>query len=324
MVITTTRAGFVPLTGRIPFGIFLGLFIVVLMVPANAARAQIGVSPPRTEFHLDGPTKTHTLRVFNLGENSVDIEIEVNNWELDEQNKVVIIPPTEQSLDQWLVINPLRFSLEPGASQAVRFAARPRVEPTPGEHRALIYFQQIPDETVSASPAKPRVLFRLGTSVIGLAEPVIRDAVIHSVSADATEIEIEIESRGNTHVRLDGQWALWNPDSFPGQENTSVIEGLGEDEEITLPKGVIAARPLNTLPVLPGTTRIVRTSIGTELEPGTYVLDMNGVVAGVDLGQSLSIVVAAPPEDPETTLTDPEDATDKSDSVDGTEEPSTG
>jgi hypothetical protein len=167
------------------------------------------------------------------------------------------------------------------------------------------------------------VLFRLGTSVIGLAEPVIRDAVIHSVTADATEVEIEIESRGNTHVRLDGQWALWNPESFPGQENTSVIEGLGEDEDFALPEGMIAAWPLNTIPVLPGTRRVVRNAIATELDPGTYLLDLNGTVAGVDLGQTLSIVVAPPPEEPMTTPTDPGDATDKSDSVDETEEFST-
>lgn len=316
-----------PLSGSVGgFRLRLGpcLLAVAFLLPAITAEAQIGVSPPRTEFLLDGPSKTHTIRVFNLGEETVDIAVEVNNWEIDEQNKVVILPPTEQSLDQWLVINPLRFTLESGGSQAVRFAARPRVEPEPGEHRALVYFQQVPVPADPAAPAERQILFRLGTSVIGLAEPIIRDAVIHSVTADAAAISIDVESRGNTHVRLDGQWALWTPALFPGRENTSLIQGLGENEEITLPEGMIAAWPLNTLPVLPGTRRVIATAIGRDLEPGTYILDLHGSVAETDLGRTLEIEVEAPPENPEPAAPATDSTVEGPDSAHETEPPSEG
>lgn len=267
----------------------------VLILTAGQAAAQIGVSPPRTEFSLDGPSKTHTIRVFNLGERTVEIAVKVYHWDLDENNTVRIIPSTEQSLDQWMIINPLSFTLEPGGSQAVRFAARPKVRPEPGEHRAMVFFEQQPDAEMRAAPEQQRVLFNLGTSVIGLAEPVIRDAVVHSFAADPDAIDIEIESRGNTHVRLKGQWALWPADRFPGHDRTGLINGLGDRDDVELPPGMAAAWPLNPLPVLPGTRRIITTRLRTDgLAPGPYVLDIHGTVAGVDIGRTFTIELSPP------------------------------
>lgn len=277
----------------------LGLLCLVVLALVGSAEAQIGISPARTEFFLDDGPKTHSIRVFNLGTRRVSISVEVNNWELDEENKVRIIPPTEQSLDQWLVINPLRFTLEPGGSQAVRFAARPRLQPEPGEHRALVFFEQIPDDNMPENPDGSRILFRLGTSVIGLVEPVVRDGVIHAVTADRNTISFDIESRGNTHVRLRGQWALWPVALFPGREKTMPIEGLDEDEEATLPDGMTAAGTLSLTPVLPGTRRMVTTSIFAELDPGDYVFDLHGTVGGMDIGRTIELKVL-PDEDVET------------------------
>lgn len=276
----------------------LGVLAVVLLLAATPALAQIGVSPPRTEFSLDEGPATHTIRVFNVGTETVDIAVEISHWDLDEDNRVRIIPPTEQSLDQWLVVNPLRFTLAPGGSQAVRFAARPRVEPEPGEHRALMYFRQVPGDD-DTDGAGPKILFRLGTSIIGLAGPVVRQAVVHDVAVDASGIRVDIGSLGNTHVRLDGQWALWPADQYPGREKTGPIEGLATEEDVVIPDGVLAARMLNSLPVLSGTRRVIPTGFGLPLEPGAYVVDVYGEVAGVDIGGVFEVTVEPPPLDGE-------------------------
>ncbi len=267
------------------------------MLAAAPALAQIGVSPPRTEFSLDDGRATHTIRVFNVGGETVEVAVEISHWDLDEDNRVRIIPPTEQSLDQWLVVNPLRFTLAPGGAQAVRLAARPRVEPEPGEHRALLYFRQIPPTHEDGSVDGTKVLFRLGTSVIGLAQPVVREAVVHEMTVEASGIRVDIESLGNTHVRLAGQWAVWPAEVYPGREKTGPIEGLETDEEVALPDGVVAARMLSSLPVLPGTRRVIPTGFGLPLEPGAYVVDVHGEVAGVDVGGAFEMTVEPPPDD---------------------------
>ena len=120
--------------------------------------------------------------------------------------------------------------------------------------------------------------------------------MVHDVAADADQITIDVSSVGNTHIRVDGQWALWPAGRFPGRDRTGPIEGLATDDDVVLPDGVIAARPLSPLPVLPGTRRVVTTPLGVDLEEGAYVLDVYGDVAGVDIGRVFDVFVQAPIE----------------------------
>ena len=102
----------------------------------------MGVSPSRFDLNLDEDTGTHSFRVFNYGDKPLNVNLEINNWDLDERGKVRLLPPTEQSLDRWIIINPVRFEIKPEDSQLVRFEIRPRTKLTEGEHRAMIYLNQ--------------------------------------------------------------------------------------------------------------------------------------------------------------------------------------
>ena len=39
-----------------------------------------------------------------------------------------------------MIINPVEFTIPAGGEQVVRFAVRPRAQPEPGEHRAMVFF----------------------------------------------------------------------------------------------------------------------------------------------------------------------------------------
>ena len=95
--------------------------------------AQIAVSPSRFEVEIGPKPTTEAVTVMNLGKDPVTIMVTVASWDLDELNKVRILEPDEQSLDQWMVINPLRFTVPSGKSQTVRFSIRPKIRPLPGE-----------------------------------------------------------------------------------------------------------------------------------------------------------------------------------------------
>lgn len=131
--------------------------------PAHLA-AQVGLSPPKLDITIDesGKPSTHSIRIVNFGKKAVEVQVSVYNWEMDEDSQVRIIPPTDQSLDQWMVINPLRFTLPSEGSQAVRFSVRPKVKPEPGEHRAMIFFEQVPPDD---DAPEIRFVFRLGAAV---------------------------------------------------------------------------------------------------------------------------------------------------------------
>ena len=261
---------------------------------ASPLAAQLGVSPTRFELSLEGRPSTQSVRVFNFGKRDVNIQVSVVNWDLDEHNKVRHLPPTEQSLDQWIVVNPVRFAIPAGSSQTVRFSIRPKLRPAPGEHRAMIYFQQLPaekDETPGLD-----VLYRLGLGIYGYVGEITRKAELHSVTVKGRIAWFDITSQGSANVRLQGQYALWPAASYPGTAKTGLIENLGKPETV-LPAGILEAGALPAgTPVLPGDRRQVPLELHQPLPAGNYVLDLNGTLGDAELNLAVPFTVTAPAE----------------------------
>lgn len=274
----------------------LGLVAAVLLIAATAT-AQIGVTPPFSEIVIDGRVSTHSLRLLNFGDKDVDVGVVIYHWDMDEANQVRIIPPTEQSLDQWLIVNPLRFTIPADGSQVVRYAVRPKVEPEPGEHRAMIFFEEQPTPVAEGEDPVMEILFRLGTAIYAQAGEIQRTAELHAVAADAAGMVVDLTASGNAHVRLDGQYAVWRTEDFPGADATTPIAGLGApDSEV--PETIVTVGALPNKPVLPGTRREITLAFDPPLAPGDYVLDINGAAGTtvIDLAQPFSVHEAATPE----------------------------
>lgn len=279
----------------------VSILVLLLLAAAAPGAAQIGVSPPRFEIPVDGRMSTHALRVLNLGKRPTEVSLSVANWDLDEENEVRILPPTEQSLDQWLVVNPLRFSIPPGRSQTVRFAIRPKVEPLPGEHRAMLYLEEIPADDGSEA-ASLRTRYRLGIAVYGLVGEVSRTGRLRGVEVDDRRLLLDVESLGSAHVRLDGRFAVW--------ERTAEAPPLAElrtpaDEEQSVPPaGALLAGPLPRTPVLPSTRRSLSIELPPSLAEGSYVLAVVGRLGEESFEHVLPFTLAAPVSEPELAATE--------------------
>jgi len=274
-----------------------GLAVVVaplFVLIASAAAAQIGVSPPIVEMTLAHGSAAGSLRVLNLSANPVAVHVEINNWDLDANNKVRILPPNEQSADQWLVVNPLRFTIRGHDSQVIRFRARPQVQPAPGEHRAILYLVEDKPKESGKAKATFDVRFRFGVGIYCYQAPVVRRGALHSMTVLGEKARFDISSKGNAHVRLHGQYAVWWASRFPGIEATREIPDLGQPKSPPLPKGIVATGFLPTTPVLPGTRRTLVLQLPT-LKPGQYMLDINGNLAGVRLDRAVPFQVAPTP-----------------------------
>ena len=139
------------------------LCAALMLAGAMSSVAQIGVSPSIVETTLDDRGAASAIRLLNMGARAVEVKVAVQNWDLDDGNNVRILAPTEQSLDQWMVVQPLRFTVAAGRSQTVRLAIRPRVRPESGEHRAIVFFEEVAPKN-EAVPAM-RVLFKIGVAV---------------------------------------------------------------------------------------------------------------------------------------------------------------
>jgi P pilus assembly chaperone PapD len=246
----------------------------VAQVPAPP---QVAVSPSRFEIPLDGPATTHALKLMNMSRNEFTARVRVAEWVLDEENRVVEVEPGEASLMRWIVINPQRFTVPAGEIQTIRFSIRPRSAPAPGEHRAMIYLEEVPRREAGKAVT---VAFNIGVAVYGYAGEITRSGTLHGVTVERRGGDLvgllDIQSTGTVHVRLDGRYTIWKAGTVPGGEPA---ERLAESDS-ELPAGAVAAGGLPTTPVLPGTRRTIPVPLGHGLEAGQYLL-----VVGANLGK---------------------------------------
>lgn len=262
-----------------------------LLIPASPSLAQLGLSPPRFEFAIGDRPVTETARVFNFGNDTSRVHVTVHNWDLDVANKVRLLPPTEQSLDQWLAINPLEFAIPPRGSQTVRFSVRPRVTPTQGEHRAIIYFTE--EAKYRGDYNDIKVGLRLGAAVYGQVGPTDRRGMLNGVAVDANAARFDVTSSGTSHIRLDGQYAVWAETAYPGSEETAAIDNLDESDEsaVELPPWILAADVLPTTPFLPRTRRTLVVEFEQAVPPGHYVLDINASLGEEPIDRGIRFTV---------------------------------
>ncbi len=261
---------------------FISIFSILWLsvFSTNSLRAddppgQIAVSPAMFELKIGSQPVNESLRIKNLKKNPITLKVEVYNWALDEKNEVKILPPNPQSIDQWMVINPLSFTVEPGKEQVIRFSVRPRVVPTPGEHRAVVYFLEQP----SSASGGVEVLFKLGVGIYGYTDPVKHAAVLNNLMLDRTSgaLHVDLQNNGNVHTRLKGDYAIWKKGTFPGFKSMSNYLNWPKDKK--LPEGFIAVGAMNNTPVLAGNRRTITTTIPVpDSKSGDYTVAVQGTI----------------------------------------------
>ncbi|MBM3162518.1 MAG: molecular chaperone [Chlorobi bacterium] len=251
-----------------------------LLVAEEPPPGQIGVAPSMFELAIGQNPVNESVRIFNLKKTPTTVKVEVYNWTLDEKNEVKLLPPDKQSLDRWMLINPLSFTLEPGKSQVVRFSIRPTVKPDPGEHRAIIYFIEQPVAANADNTKALEILFKLGVGVYGHADPVKRAGTLNGLAFDkgASSLNADISNSGNVNTRLKGNYSIWKKDAFPGiAAAAKYADGEKQEKPVS---GMVIAGQINQTPVLPGNRRTISTQIPFPKTPGSYILAINGSIDG--------------------------------------------
>lgn len=272
-----------------------GLWLLLPWLSAYAFAGAVAVSPPRLDITLTGSQAAEAVKVVNLDQTPLHLKVSVAHWRLDERNRIELIPPTPQSADQWLLITPLEFVVEPGKFQTLRILVRPRVKPEVGEHRAMIFLEEQPPQTEEFTT---RNLARIGVGVYVWVPPVVRKAVFHCADAGFFQRPmalIDVESLGNAHVRPAVQFVVWPKESFPGRPGTAKIQE-SPTAPIVTPAGATAAGLVPDIPVLPGTRRKIIFALAESLPAGEYWLDLWGQVDSVTISEAVPFVVPEVPE----------------------------
>ncbi len=238
------------------------------------AWAQVAITPQIYTIDLSSQQhQTYSFRLMNFAKTSIPVVVSVVNWTMNAQGQVEPAPLQEQSLAPWLQINPSRFVLPPDGSQVVRFAIRPAVRLTAGEHRAMIYFSEQPQGSQPKGTFK--VLFQLGAAVYARVPPFTMLGEILSATPDGHGVQFEVRNKGTATARMIGHYVVWQQGDVPSGNPWPARLG---STKAKLPQGLVA---MGTLPLdadLPGLTRSVRLEFDDKhgLRPGRYILFMRG------------------------------------------------
>jgi fimbrial chaperone protein len=262
--------------------IFLILILSGLMLSESIHAAsqkglqpQLAISPSRVEFNTDEVRSTKSVTVLNLGSEPMSVEVSVQNWDFDENNNYRALPPTPQSLDQWLIINPVRLTIPAKSQQTVRMAIRPKAKPMDGEHRAMIFFKQQQKEHSKGV----NVQFNVGVPVYAFFGETIENAVFHgmSYSKESQELTFDLTNKGNVYIRPEGVFRIVGETSLSDEELLSQLKlNMGESQGKYIEQG-----KLNSKPVFAGERRTVKSALPlTKSLPDDYALVLKVDIAG--------------------------------------------
>ncbi|MBF2065336.1 MAG: molecular chaperone [Calothrix sp. C42_A2020_038] len=264
---------------------------LTLLGVSSAKAIEITVTPPRMELDMNSKkSRSNSIKITNLSDKPAEIKAYVRNWVMDEKNQLQDAPSSEQSLDQSIVFTPSRFTIPPRSTQTVRFAIRPKVKPTGGEYRAVIYLEEIAPS--NASPEMLQTLGRVGVVIYGYAGEVKRIGTVNSVNVD-TKSEVikaifDVSSQGNAHIRMNGQYSIWRAANYPGAKATQLITVNSKNK---LPANVLEVGRIELPPVLPSNRRQLILPFTKKLPPGNYVLDINGDLSGMPVDKGIPFTV---------------------------------
>lgn len=283
-------------------GIAFYFFCYSALLFGNTLKGQVGISPQNFIVDLDSPGKVHAYRLMNMGQSPVRIKVDLMSFELNENNQVVPTVPTEASLENWIIVNPLELTISPGDSQVVRFSIRPAIELPVGEHRAAIIFQQLPtteEELPSASSGEASMvfksLFRLQSAIYATVGHIERTGYHHDVRLSEDSLWVQVENTGNGHIRLSGDWALWPSSQYNATQGNQWLNWLGltnsERQANTLISPPEHHGRLSANPVMPYAKRWLRIPIPGGIQPGRYHLEIKGQLSDSPIQLSTSLHV---------------------------------
>ncbi|BDA69558.1 unknown protein [Calothrix sp. PCC 7716] len=275
--------------------IALSLISSITLGVSSANAMEITVTPPRFELDINAKqSRSNSIKITNLSDKPLEMKAYVRNWMMDENNTLKDAPSSEQSLDQWIVFTPSRFTIPPRGTQSVRFAIRPKIKPSGGEYRAVVYLEEAANKVRNSENIK--TVGRVGIVVYGYAGDVKRVGTVNSVNIDSkpslTKAVFDISNQGTAYVRMGGQYAIWRAANYPGAKTTQPIAGAG-NPKTKLPANVIQVGKIELPPVLPSNRRQLILPLAEKLPPGNYVLDINGDLSGMAVDKGIPFTVPA-------------------------------
>ncbi|NTW68805.1 MAG: molecular chaperone [Chlorobiaceae bacterium] len=259
--------------------VWTGLFLLFGTLFAQSLYADhiynLFVSPKMFELNLDTQPISESIRLKNNSGNPLSLRATVQNWTIDEENKLKTVPSDTESLDQWIVVTPENITVKPGKEAVVQFSVTPHPSAEPGEHRAIIY---ITERYPTAIGEGIELTFSQGIGIYGYSGTILRAAILKEMTFErgSGTLSVDIENIGNVHSRFHGDYSIWKKERFAG---VKALKGyLNKPDKKNKPQGFIASGSVNTTPVLAGNRRTIKTILPVTGLPAGYIVVVSGSI----------------------------------------------
>lgn len=176
---------------------------------SNPVFAVIRVQPARIIINaLERKNSTGVIEVVNKSEIDIKIKALLNDWSLDEEDKLIYFNSgeTEYSLEELIKFNPKEFVLPAGKKQVVRFTInKPENEDLIRERRGIVFFEH-ENEDINEEMGS-RVITQIGTVIYYIPEGVEYNfkftglRVFNSPEPEPQGIIIRMKNDGKAHLR---------------------------------------------------------------------------------------------------------------------------
>jgi len=152
------------------------ILFLLLMLPAQAARANIALSPLFLEFDADSKNRSKQVRFTNTTNEEMGYTIRLVNFrqEADGSYTPVKNPPEGGAFaDEHIEFSPRLAKLKPMESQTVRVQRRGMASGADGEYVSHLLIQESPPEKKTNSPSNGKGLSIELRAIYGVSIPVM-------------------------------------------------------------------------------------------------------------------------------------------------------
>lgn len=241
------------------------LFVVSLLFISflpSVAKAALIIEPALIQIDLTQKRSSGTFVIKNTGDKEERYRAKAVHYIFTPEGAIKRVAPDEYSLAEWIKFNPKEFTLPPKSSKAVRYSVIPQGKLKTHEYWCAIEFVPLEHAQYKTSDDKGRTFNIAIVSVIMVPIHGLMEGVQYS--GEIKRIYVEKSKKGDLYLHCavanTGGGAL-------GFQGTYTITDSSGNK-------VVDQAPFS-VEVYPGSERISKTKINTELASGKYSVQIN-------------------------------------------------
>jgi P pilus assembly chaperone PapD len=189
--------------------LILALMLLTVLMVNNTVLARIFIIPTRAV--MEEGDRSFTFRMLNNGEEPSTYRIGIENMIMNQEGRLIRADGEADSGQEnkhflakdLIQFSPRQVTIAPDGDQVIRLQMMPRADMQAGEYRAHIYFQEIPDDSISAESEGENESISIGLKpVYGFSVPVIYRHGSTSLKIEIADLSVQKDDGYKLNLKL--------------------------------------------------------------------------------------------------------------------------